>query len=142
MSASPEEILRRVYSQVVTDHVLRPRNLGEMAKTNGTSRVSGGCGDTLTIWLRVAGEVITEASFEVEGCAATIACGSMVTELARGRSVAEAMSLDEQALIDALDGLPEGNRHCATLAVETLRQALKDYIAYRREPWRRAYRKS
>jgi nitrogen fixation NifU-like protein len=113
-----------------------------MPKSNGCSRVTGGCGDTLAVWLKVTDNVITEASFEVEGCAATIACGSMVTELARGKSLTEALALDEPALIDALGGLPEGNRHCATLAVETLRQAVRDYLAYRREPWRRAYHKS
>ncbi len=141
MAASPEELLRRVFNEVIADHVLKPRNLGEMAKPSGCGRTSGDC-DTLAVWIKVADNVITETSFEVEGCAATIACGSMVTELARGKNLAEAMALDEQALMDALGGLPEGNRHCATLALETLRAAVKDYIAYRREPWRRAYRKS
>lgn len=141
MGTSPEEILRRVYNEVVTDHVLRPRNLGGMARPSGCGRVSGDC-DSLVIWLKVADNVITQTSFEVDGCAATIACGSVTTELARGKSLAEVMAIDEQAIMDALGGLPEGNRHCAALAVKTLREAVKDYFTYRGEPWRRAYRKS
>jgi nitrogen fixation NifU-like protein len=75
-----------------------------------------------------------------DGCGPVIACGSMATELVKGRTISEAMALSEDDIMTRLDGLPDSERHCAMLAVSALKQALVDYMALRREPWKRTYR--
>ena len=144
MVSSPEELVRRemqgVYSETVIDHAVKPRNLGDMKDASGFGQITGPCGDTMEIWLRVVGDVVAAATFATDGCGATVACGSMLTELARGRSVSQALRISQQDVLAALGGLPEGNEHCALLAVNTLREAVKDYRDFRKEPWKRAYR--
>jgi nitrogen fixation NifU-like protein len=132
--------MQEVYNETVIDHALRPRNLGDMRGASGFGRITGPCGDTMEIWLRVAGDTVVAATFTTDGCGATVACGSMLTELVRGRSIARTLGISQQDVLDALGGLPEGNKHCALLAVNTLREAIKDYLAFRKEPWKRAYR--
>ena len=95
----------------------------------------------MKIWLKLDRDRIRQTGFWTDGCAATIACGSMASELARGRSVAEAMSIDAREIADALVDFPEGNFHCADLAAQTLRAALKDCLIISREPWKKLYRK-
>ncbi|NQT48573.1 MAG: iron-sulfur cluster assembly scaffold protein, partial [Chloroflexi bacterium] len=77
-----------------------------------------------------------------DGCGTSIAAGSMVTELAKGKAVAEILKISQQDVLDALGGLPEESAHCALLAANTLREAMKDYlVAYNKESWKRAYRR-
>lgn len=130
------------YSATVLDHIREPRNAGSMANADGHAMITGPCGDTMSVWLRVRDGLITDASFWTDGCGTTIAAGSMATELARGRRVAQALSISQQEILDALEGLPEDSVHCALLAANTLRAAVRDYLNYRNEPWKRAYRKS
>jgi nitrogen fixation NifU-like protein len=85
---------------------------------------------------------VANASFWTDGCGPSIASGSMVTELAKGKSVHEAQRITQQDVLDGLGGLPEESRHCALLAANTLREAIKDYLAFKNEPWKRAYRQS
>ncbi len=137
--------LRSVYSETVVDHVLKPRNLGEMAGADGYASLATAGGDTVRVWLRMAGDHdggdrVVEARFETDSCAATTACSSVVTELVIGKTVAEAHAIGRQQILDALDGLPEGNVHCAEHAAAALKAALKDYLAIKREPWKRNYR--
>jgi nitrogen fixation NifU-like protein len=130
-----------VYSQTAIDHMRNPRNVGLIPNADGQARITGLCGDTMEIWLRVVDGVIEQASFWTDGCGTTIAAGSMVTELARGRRAGEAFRIAQQDVLDALGGLPDESVHCALLAANTMKEAVKDYLAYRNEPWKRSYRK-
>ena len=132
--------MRKVYSETVIDHAMNPRNVGDMENADGFGKVTGSCGDTMEIWLKVKGGTVAEATFLTDGCGSTIASGSMVTELIKGKSIPEAQKVTRQAILNALGGLPEESLHCALLAAETLKEAIRDYFALRREPWKKAYR--
>ena len=134
------EDMKRTYSETTIDHFLNPRNLREIAGHDGLGRITGPCGDTMEICLKVRDSKVTNASFWTDGCGPSIASGSMVTELAKGKSVHEAQRITQQGVLDALGGLPEESRHCALLAANTLKEAIKDYLVSRNEPWKRAYR--
>ncbi|MGQ9546370.1 MAG: iron-sulfur cluster assembly scaffold protein [Dehalococcoidia bacterium] len=135
------EDMRRVYSEKTIDHFLNPRNLGEIPNPDGFGRITGPCGDTMEISLKVTDDRILNASFWTDGCGTTIASGSMVTELAKGKTISEALKVSQQDVLDALGGLPEDSLHCALLAANTLKEAIKDYLAFKDEPWKRAYRR-
>jgi len=135
------EQIEAVYSEAAIDHMRNPRNVGTIPNAEGQARITGPCGDTMEIWLRVTGGVIEQASFWTDGCGTTIAAGSVVTELARGKRATEAFRISQQDVLDALGGLPDESVHCALLAANTIKEAIKDYLAYRNEPWKRAYRK-
>jgi len=132
---------RKVYSETTIDHFMNPRNLGDMDDADGFGRVTGSCGDSMEIWLKVKNGAIANATFMTDGCGTSIASGSMVTELAKGRSVGEARRVSQQDVLGALGGLPLESKHCALMAADTLKEAIKDYLTMEREPWKRAYRK-
>jgi len=133
--------MRSTFSETVLDHAMNPRNAGNMPEADGFGSVTGPCGDTMQIWLRVRDDKIEDVSFWTDGCVTTIATGSMVSELARSKSVAQVSRITEQDVLDALGGLPEENVHCALLATNTLKAAIRDYLTFRNEAWKRAYRK-
>jgi nitrogen fixation NifU-like protein len=132
---------RKVYSDTVIDHAMNPRNLGEIQDADGFARVTGPCGDTMEIWLKVRDGNIGQAAFFTDGCGPSIASGSMVTEMVKGKSITEAQKITQRDVLDALGGLPEESEHCALLAANTLKAAIRDYMAMEREPWKKAYRK-
>ena len=134
--------MRKVYSETAIDHAMNPRNIGDMEGADGFATVTGPCGDTMKIWLRVKNGIILEAAFMTDGCGTSIASGSMVTELAKGKNAIQAQGIRKQDVLSALGGLPEESEHCALLVANTLKEAVKDYLAFRNEPWKRAYRKS
>jgi nitrogen fixation NifU-like protein len=136
-----EEELWTGYTEVVIDHAQNPRNVGSIENADGVAMVTGPCGDTMEIWLRVREEVIKEATFWTDGCGTTIATGSMVTEMAKGKTIGEAMKISQKDVLDSLGGLPEESQHCALLAANTLKEAVNHYLAHRNEPWKRAYQK-
>lgn len=133
--------MRRVYAETVVEHATNPRHVGDMEDADGFARITGPCGDTMEIWLRVKNNTITEATFMTDGCGTTIAAGSMVTELAKGESVSQSLKISQQDVLNALGGLPEESEHCALLAANTLEAAVKDYLAFKNEPWKRAYKR-
>jgi len=135
------EEMRKVYSETAIDHAMNPRNVGDIVDADGFAKVAGPCGDTMEIWLKVNNDTITEATFRTDGCGTSIASGSMITEMTRKRSIAEARKISSQDVLSALGGLPEESQHCALLAANTLKAAIKDYLAMKKEPWKRAYRK-
>ena len=135
------EDARKIYSETTIDHFMNPRNLGDMRDADGFASVTGSCGDSMEIWLKVRNGTIANATFMTDGCGTSIASGSMVTEMAKGRSVGEARKISQQDVLGALGGLPEESEHCALLAADTLKEAIKDYLVMEREPWKRAYRK-
>jgi nitrogen fixation NifU-like protein len=132
--------MRKVYSETTIDHSMNPRNVGNMEDADGFARVTGPCGDTMEIWIRVKDSTVTQATFYTDGCGTTIASGSMVTEMAKGKSITEAQRISQQDVLDALGGLPDENKHCALLAANTLKAAIRDYLTMKREPWKKAYR--
>jgi nitrogen fixation protein NifU and related proteins len=140
-----EELLmgeaRKNYSDKVVDYAMNPRNLGVMENPGVYASITGPCGDTMEIWVKIKDDVITEASFMTDGCGTSIASGGMVTELAKGRNIREALAISQQDVLDALDGLPEENRHCALLATNTMKAAIRDYVDMKKEPWEKAYKK-
>jgi nitrogen fixation NifU-like protein len=134
------EDMRRTYSENVIDHFLNPRNLGKIQAPDGFGRITGPCGDTMEICLRMRNDRVINASFWTDGCGTSIASGSMATELVKGRSIIEAQKITQDDVLDALGGLPEDSLHCALLAANTVKEAIEDYLASKNEPWKRAYR--
>ena len=133
--------MKKVYSETVVEHSMNPRNVGDIEDASGFAKVTGPCGDTMEIWLKVNSDTISDASFMTDGCGTTIASGSMVTEMAKGRTVFHAQKITQQDVLNALGGLPEESQHCALLAANTLKEAVKDYLITKKEPWKRAYKK-
>ena len=133
--------MRKVYSETTIDHAMNPRNLGDMEDADGFARVTGPCGDTMAIWLRVKNGTIAEANFLTDGCGTSIASGSMATEMAKGKAVPQAQRISQQGVLSALGGLPEESKHCALLAANTLKAAIRDYLAMKKEPWKKTYGK-
>lgn len=116
-----------LYSEVVLREARNPHNVGEMPEADFHGVVQGWCGDTMEIFVRVDNGTIKEATFITDGCGATVACGSMLTQIVTGMRLEEAEWVLPEDLIEALDGLPEDSMHCAGLAVSTLQNALFDW---------------
>ena len=121
------EQARALYSAKVVEEFYNPKNLGRMREPDAHGLVHGWCGDTMEIYLRLDGERIQEAAFMTDGCGPSVACGSKLTTMIEGMSVAEASKIRPKDLLEALDGLPEENAHCAELAVSTLQNALLNW---------------
>lgn len=115
-------------SPIVVDHALNPRNVGSMEDADGFAQFTGPCGDTMEIWIKVRDGEIVRASFWTDGCGTTVASGSMVTELVKGKMVLDAMEITKEDVLSALGGLPEESEHCALLAATTLKLAIADYL--------------
>jgi nitrogen fixation NifU-like protein len=133
--------MKRIYSDKTIDHFLNPRNLGRILTADGMGRITDPHGSTMEIYLEVKDAKVRNVSFWTDGCGCSIASGSMVTELAKGKAVLEAQRITQQDVLDALGGLPEDDIRCALLAANTLKEAIKDYLAFKRKPSKRVYRK-
>jgi nitrogen fixation NifU-like protein len=117
-----------VYSDLVREHYAHPRNVGSVAEPSGKAMVrSAFDSDTVLISLRIQDGVVTEAKFKCMGCAVAIACSSMATEMVVGKPVAEAYDITEQAVADALGGIPEYKMRCSNLAPAAIRQAIDEW---------------
>jgi nitrogen fixation NifU-like protein len=127
LQAAIREQEMATFSEAVLQEYDDPQNVGRMADPDGAGVIKGPCGDTMEIYIKARDGKITEATFMTDGCGATIACGSRLTRMVKGKSVEEAERLTDTALIEVLGGLPEENLHCAKLAVDTLQKALKQY---------------
>ena len=117
------------YSEKVMDHFTNPRNVGEIENADGVGVVGNAkCGDIMKMYLKIDdNDVITDCKFKTFGCGAAIATSSMATELVKGHTVSEALALTNQAVVEALDGLPAIKVHCSVLAEQAVRAAIKDY---------------
>jgi len=133
--------IRAAYNDTVADHAIRPRRAGSLPNPDGFASVHSDCGECMEMWLKVRDNRVADITFWTDGCAATIACGSMAAEIAAGKNVADLLHLDYMEIVNGLDGLPEGNYHCAELAVNAIKTAVKDYLALQRDPWKKAYRR-
>lgn len=128
--------LLETFSEKVVDAWLNPAHFGAMEKPEGSGKAVGECGEEMEMALRVRQERIVEAKFLTDGCITSVAAGNMAAELAVGKTVTEAFEISKDAILKALDGLPEESAHCATLASNALKEALRDHLRSRREPWR------
>jgi nitrogen fixation NifU-like protein len=124
-----EFINLEVFHRTANSHAHHPRNMGLSDDFNGHARITGPCGDTMEFWLKVENGIIKNASFVTDGCGPSIASGSMTTCLAKSKTIAEAMRISQQDVLEALDGLPEDHAHCALLAANTLKAACEDYLS-------------
>ena len=124
-----------MYSEKVMDHFANPRNSGIIENASGEGTVGNPtCGDLMTIYIDVdENEVIQDIKFETFGCGAAIATSSMITEIAKGMTVDEALEITRNDVADALDGLPPIKMHCSNLAADALTEAIKDYKAKKSE---------
>ncbi len=115
-----------LYSEKVMDHFRHPRNVGVIEDADGIGEVGNAkCGDIMTIYLKIKDSIIVDAKFETFGCGSAIASSSMATELIKGKSVSEALTLTNEEVIEALDGLPAHKIHCSVLAEEAIKKALR-----------------
>ena len=110
----------------------RTRNAGGLKDADGFARIKGPCGDTMYIYLGMDGARIADVKFMTDWCGTTIACGSVVTDMTKGKEIKEASRIRHTHVLEALDGLPEADAHCAVLAASTLRAAIKDYLMAQR----------
>ena len=117
-----------MYSEKVLDHFKNPRNVGELEEADGEGTVGNPvCGDMMTMYIKVKDDKIEDVKFKTFGCGAAIATSSMTTELAKGKTLEEAMNISRQDVADALDGLPPVKMHCSNLAADALHDAIKNY---------------
>ena len=117
-----------LYSEVVMDHFMHPRNVGVIEDASGVGQVGNAkCGDIMKIYLKIDNDIIVDVKFETLGCGSAIASSSMATEMIKGKSIQDALKLTNQAVCEALDGLPAAKVHCSVLAEEAIKSALKDY---------------
>jgi nitrogen fixation NifU-like protein len=117
------------YGEKVLDHFKNPRNVGEMDNPDGVGRVgSPVCGDIMELYLRVKDGIIVDARFKTFGCAAAISSSSMLTEMVKGKSIQEALKISNQAVVEALGGLPPAKIHCSVMAEAAVKAAIEDYF--------------
>jgi len=118
-----------LYSEVVMEHFMNPRNVGVIENADGIGEVGNAkCGDIMKIYLKIENDIIVDVKFETFGCGSAIASSSMATEMIKGKSIHEAEQLTNKAVVQALEGLPAAKIHCSVLAEEAIKLALKDYF--------------
>jgi nitrogen fixation NifU-like protein len=125
IQAAVDRLALARYSRKVMNEFKDPSNVGRMPDADGAGVLTGTCGDTMEIYLRIDGGVVTDTTFMTDGCGPTIACGSMLTKMVRGNSLEFTCNMTDGMLIEALDGLPEENVHCARLTVAALHKAIE-----------------
>jgi len=118
-----------MYSEKVMDHFRNPRNVGEIPDADGVGTVGNPvCGDVMTVSIKVKDNRLVDVKFKTFGCGAAIATSSMITELAKGMTLKEALKITRSNIADALDGLPPIKMHCSNLAADALHAAIQDYL--------------
>jgi nitrogen fixation NifU-like protein len=118
-----------MYSEKVLDHFKNPRNVGEIEKADGEGTVGNPvCGDMMTMYIKVTDDKIEDIKFKTFGCGAAIATSSITTELAKGKTLKEALEITRKDVADALDGLPPVKMHCSNLAADALHEAITNYM--------------
>ena len=128
--------MRRTYGEVAFQRWQQPLYMGRIPLADGYARLTGSCGDTMEVFLRFENGRVKEATFLTDGCAGSVVCGSFAAELAMGKSPEELQQITGETILEILGNLPEEDRHCAFLAVETLQKALEHYmkLANRKNP--------
>jgi len=117
-----------MYTEKVMEHFKNPRNVGEISDADGVGTVGNPvCGDLMTIYIKVKDNRLTDIKFKTFGCGSAIATSSMITELAKGKTLEEAMRITRANVADSLGGLPPVKMHCSNLAADALHAAIEDY---------------
>ncbi|MEE9151514.1 MAG: Fe-S cluster assembly scaffold protein NifU [Thermoplasmata archaeon] len=117
-----------MYSEKVMELFKNPKNMGEIENPDGVGRVGNPkCGDLMELYIKVENDIITDVKFKTFGCAAAIATSSMITEMAIGKTLDEALKITRQDVADELEGLPPIKMHCSNLAADALHDAIEDY---------------
>jgi nitrogen fixation protein NifU and related proteins len=117
-----------MYSEKVMDHFSNPRNAGEIEHADGIGEVGNPvCGDMMTFYIKVNDDKLTDVRFKTFGCVAAIAVSSMVSEMAKGKTLKEAKAITRKAVAESLDGLPKEKMHCSNLGAKALAEAIRDY---------------
>ncbi|MFQ6073991.1 MAG: Fe-S cluster assembly scaffold protein NifU [Candidatus Bathyarchaeia archaeon] len=122
-----------MYTEKVMEHFRNPRNMGEIPDADGVGTVGNPvCGDLMTIYIKVKDNRIADIKFKTFGCGAAIATSSMITELAKGKTLEEALKITRGDVAESLGGLPPIKMHCSNLAADGLHAAIEDYLKKRR----------
>jgi nitrogen fixation NifU-like protein len=118
----------KMYSEKVMDHFMNPRNVGEIPDADGVGMEGNPtCGDAMQLFIKVENDRIVDAKFRTFGCGAAIAVSSMITEMVKGKTLDEAMSMSKEAVANELGGLPPQKMHCSNLGADALKKAIEDY---------------
>ena len=118
----------KAYSEKVMEHFLNPRNVGTIEDADGIGEVGNPiCGDVMTFYIKVKNRIITDVKFKTFGCAAAIAVSSMISEMAKGMNVDEALNLNNDMVASELGGLPSKKLHCSNLGADALHKAIENY---------------
>ncbi len=121
-----------VYSEKVMEHFMNPRNVGEIEKPDGVGEEGNPvCGDMMTFYIKVKDDRLEDIKFKTFGCGAAIAVSSMVSEMAKGKTLNEAMKITPRSVADELEGLPKNKFHCSNLGAQALHKAIQDYLSKR-----------
>ncbi len=122
------------YSEKVMDHFMNPRNVGEIPDADGVGNEGNPvCGDMMSFYIKVDDDRLSDVKFKTFGCGAAIAVSSMVSEMAKGKTLEEAKKITNADVAAELDGLPKNKLHCSNLGAEALHKAIEDYEAKRKE---------
>jgi len=117
-----------IYSEKVMEHFMSPRNVGEIENPDGVGEVGNPvCGDMMTFYIKVKDNRLDDVKFKTFGCGAAIAVSSMVSEMAKGKTLEEAKKITPKVVADELEGLPKNKFHCSNLGAQALNKAIKDY---------------
>ena len=123
-----------VYSEKVMDHFMNPRNVGEIENPDGVGEVGNPvCGDMMTFHIKVKDDRLEDVKFKTFGCGAAIAVSSMVSEMAKGKTLEEAMKITPRSVADELEGLPKNKLHCSNLGDQALHKAIQDYLSKKKK---------
>jgi nitrogen fixation NifU-like protein len=118
-----------MYNKKVMDHFMSPRNVGEIKNADSTGQVGNPvCGDIMTFYIKVKDNKLTDVKFKTFGCGAAIAVSSMVSEMAKGKTLDEALKITNKDVAKELGGLPKNKLHCSNLGADALHKAIKNYI--------------
>ena len=119
-----------VYNEKVMDHFTNPRNVGEIENPDGVGEEGNPvCGDMMTFYIKVKDNILEDVKFKTFGCGAAIAVSSMVSEMAKGKTLEEAMKITPRSVADELEGLPKQKFHCSNLGAQALNKAIQDYLS-------------
>jgi nitrogen fixation NifU-like protein len=120
--------MAQLYNEKVMDHFMNPRNVGEMTDADGVGMEGNPtCGDAMQLFIKVENDRIVDAKFKTFGCGAAIAVSSMITEMVKGKTLDEALSMSKEAVAAELGGLPPQKMHCSNLGADALKKAIEDY---------------
>ena len=119
-----------IYNEKVMDHFANPRNVGEIENPDGVGEEGNPvCGDMMTFYIKVKDDRLEDVKFKTFGCGAAIAVSSMVSEMAKGKTLEEAMKITPQSVAKELEGLPKNKFHCSNLGAQALHKAIEDYLS-------------